>query len=217
LRYYPYTVEFEIAPGFSSQDWRILNARLPANGVWTGAEALWGRAIAVIQNRIQTRFLDSASHLRANRYAGFAILALDCLLIETIEAFRRGKRARNPGESRTACIRLLTSSEHFRQFFDDARASDFFGRVRNGLLHDGETRDGWLVKSADRYSLVHDLDRRYVVVNRNKFHSALEAEFRDYLTCLSVPENTGLRLNLARALDDLCNRSRPKSEAKSAG
>jgi len=194
-----------------------LKARLPANGEWRGAEALWGKAIGVLQSRIQTRFLDSASLLRANRYAGFAILALDCLLLETIEAFRSGKRARNTGESRVACIRLLTSSVHFRQFFDDGRAGDFFTRVRNGLLHDGETRDGWLVKSAERYSLVQDLDGGYVVVNRNKFDLALEAEFRDYLTRLSVPENTGLRLTLDRALSDLCNRSRPKSEANSAG
>jgi hypothetical protein len=210
-------VEFEIAPGFSSDDWKDLKARLPANGEWEGAEALWIRAIAVLQSRIQRRFLDSTSLLRANPYAGFAILALDCLLLETIEAFRSGMRARNTGESRAACIRLLTSSDHFRQLFDNARAEQFFTLVRNGLLHDGETRGGWLVKSANRYSLVQDLDGGYVVVNRNKFHSALEAEFRDYLTSLSVPANTRSRLNLAKALDDLCNRSRPRSEANSVG
>jgi hypothetical protein len=127
------------------------------------------------------------------------------------KGFAAANGARKSGESRTACIRLLTSSSRFREFFDAARAGDFFASVRNGLLHDGETRDGWLVKAADRYTLVQDLDGGHVVVNRNKFHSAVEAEFCDYLTCLSLPDNARLRMNLAKALDNLCDRSRPKS------
>ncbi len=210
-------VKFEIAPGFSSEDWCSLKTQLPRNGEWAGAEAQWDRAISAVQSRIQKRFLDLASHLRAKRHAGFAILALDCLLLETIEAFRNGKRACNPGESRAACIRLLTASPHFRQFFDAARAGGFFAAVRNGLLHDGETRDGWLVKSADRYGLIQDLDEGYVVVNRDKFHLAIEAEFHDYLAALSVPQNAELRMNLAKALDDLCERSRPKPATNMRG
>lgn len=208
-------VNFEIAPGFASEDWLHLRSQLPEDGAWPGTEAKWSRAIEAIRTRIEKRYFASVSCLRSSQHAGFAVLALDCLLLETIESFRNGRRASNSGESRAACIRLLTESPHFRAHFNEERASRFFAAVRNGLLHDGETRDGWLVKRSKRYSIVQDLGDGYIVVNRNKFHAAIEAEFGDYISGLSVPENTELRMNLVKALDDLCNRSRPRNSLAS--
>ena len=141
----------------------------------------WRRAIKTLNDRIERRFLDSAKRLSGNCYAGFAILALDCLLIETIQAFRKGKNAKSPEESRDACKSLQQSSRHFASFFSGDLADRFFTSVRNELLHDGEIRDGWLVKASPKYALIDPQPSGFTAINRRKLHDAVVAEFKDYV------------------------------------
>jgi hypothetical protein len=76
---------------------------------------------------------------------GFAVVAIDCLLLETIFGYRLGRHT-TLQESRPAFIGVLTQSQPFSASFKDpARAESFFKSVRNSVLHDGETRDGWVV------------------------------------------------------------------------
>jgi len=203
-------VRIEIAPDFYCDDWEELETKLDPNGDWGKNPFAWERAIGVIQGRIETRFLGCANELRDIQYAGFAILALDCLLIETVQAFRSGQAAKNAKESREAYKAFLTSSPHFRNFFLGNTADDFYRNVRNGLLHDGETRRGWLVRAGRKYELVQRQPNGFVIVNREKFHQALLQEARSYLKNLSNPLEKERRKNLIRAMNDLCARSRPK-------
>lgn len=208
-------MRIEIAPSFSCDDWVELKSRLPSDGEWEGASAEWTAVIDVVQKRIQTRFFKPAEALDHLKHAGFAVLALDCLLLETIQAFRNGRRAKDNGESRRQCMALLTSSGHLAQFFSKSDlASRFFRDVRNGLLHDGETRGGWIIKASPRYRLVECHTDDFIVVNRSKFHGALVAEFNDYLESLAESSGKELRKNLIKALDGLCERSLPKDRAQ---
>ena len=202
-------MRIEIAPTFSCDDWDRLKTKLDPNGEWVASPTQWQRAIEVVERRIQTRFLAPADQLQSVPYAGFAIMALDCLLIETLQAFKSGKHAENFKESRKAYEAFLTSSPRFQKYFSSARVQDFYTNVRNGLLHDGETRGGWLVKANAQYDLVDPQSNGFVIVNRQRFHDALVKDFKAYVHDLSGPARKDFRKNLVSALSDLCKRSLP--------
>jgi hypothetical protein len=203
------TLNIEIAPNFYCKDWEALKLKLAPNGDWTLCPLEWKRAIDVFHARLKSRFFAGIAQLEGAQYSGFAILALDCLLIETVQAFRNGKNAKNNGESRKTHVAFLTTAPKFQPFFSEKLAQDFFTNVRNGLLHDGETRKGWLIKSNPKYSLLDPQAGGFIVINRRKFHAALVAEADSYVKELHTQSQNARRMNLVSAFDDLCKRSKP--------
>jgi hypothetical protein len=197
----------EIAPKFCCHDWAVLKQKLSGDGRWESFQTAWSEAICVLNSRIQKRFLDGVDSLISLPYAGFATLALDCLLIEAIQAFQQGFYSKTPTESRKAYKAILRTSPYFSKFFpSDQCADDFYTYVRNGLLHDGETRGGYLVKVVG--PLLEARDDGSIRVNRKAFHVALCREFGDYIGRLSSPTEKQLRMNLVSAIEGLCERSR---------
>lgn len=202
-------VDIEIAPNFTCGKWDALKPKPDPNGDWAACPREWERAVEVFRARIEKRFLDSVGRLETVPYAGFAILALDCLLIETIQAFKNGKHAETPKESRRAYETFLTSSTRFQKYFSSPRVQDFYTNVRNGLLHDGETWKGWLVRASPQYDLVDPQPDGSIIVNRERFHDVLVKDFKAYLRDLLNPANKQLRKNLLSPINDLCKRSKP--------
>src|SRR5882762_428823 len=82
--------DFEIAPGFWASEWNALELD-PVT-----LSDSWSRAADALRQRIEQRFLNPADKLiesedrHPRKTFGFAILALDCLVIETIQGFRDG-------------------------------------------------------------------------------------------------------------------------------
>ncbi|HEY6290299.1 MAG TPA: hypothetical protein VI455_01900 [Terriglobia bacterium] len=205
-------MRIEIAPHFFCDDWSRLKSNLPADGRWDAAPHEWQTAIDVVENRIESRFFQPARVVDDLQHSGFAVLALDCLLLEAIQGLRNGKRAAKTGDSCKQFVRVLTTSRHFAAFFgQNDLAARFFSDVRNGLLHDGETRGGWIVKASGRYPLLERREDGFVMVNRRKFHRALVHEFDDYLKRLADCSENESRKNLIKALDGLCERSQPRA------
>src|ERR1019366_1871712 len=200
------SLRIEIAPKFCCHDWALLKQKLSGDGRWEFFQTAWSEAICVVNSRIQKRFLDVIDSLTPLPYAGFATLALDCLLLEAIQAFKQGHHTKTSPESKGAYKAILRSSPHFSRFFSSAQsADDFYTYVRNGLLHDGETRKGYLVKAVG--PLLEARDDGSIRVNRKAFHVALCREFGDYVGRLSSPTEKQLRMNLVAAIDGLCERS----------
>lgn len=202
----PDSLRIEIAPSFSCIDWRVLKKQLSDDGRWESFENPWKEAIRIIRSRIQVRFINCIDSLSSRRYAGFTVLAIDCLLLEAIQAFKRGYHTKNPKQSRAAYKELLLNSPHFAPWFADEKSvDDFYTYVRNGLLHDGETRKGYLVKTKGK--LLEKMTNGSVLVNRKAFHHALCQEFTAYVDQLSHPIENQLRRNLVTAIDGVCERS----------
>jgi len=199
----------EIAPGFTCEDWQALVNKLEPQGHWEPCPKEWEKAISVLQKRIQHRYFDAVKALQSLLFSGFAVMALDCLLLESIQAFRAGKRAETPQESRIAYKSLLLNSPQFRSSFPDEKAvDDFYTNVRNSLLHDGETRSGYLIRRDS--ALVERLPDGFTVINRTKFHIAVVKEFETYIAELGLAVNRDLRKKYVAAITDLCKRSQPK-------
>jgi len=78
----------------------------------------------------------------------------------------------------------------FEQFFRDFQSSfpnvngqDFYRDIRNGLLHQAQTKDGWTIDT--RGSLVCEpAPKKHI--NRNLFAQALKATFDQYLADLAT-------------------------------
>ena len=145
-------------------------------------EQEWLKAIDIVEDRIRGRFVAPIHKLIPEEFSGFAIIALDCLLIESLNGFKEGRASKGNCEEYAV---FFASSPHFKHEFSADVASEFCRSVRNGLIHDSETRHQWFIektKPSDRI-LGHDHLGNYVL-NRNHFHVALEAELNDWLARL---------------------------------
>ncbi len=220
----------EMCAGFTSQEWRTeLRPHLDADD-----PAMWDKAIGVFERRIQERFLrcidallelDDARNQERNQYPivrpGFSIMALCCLLVETLQSFYEG--GRNPGTTTLAehctypagrCVkdpstasafkRFLKQSPYFKEDFKNSKiCGDFAIDVRNALLHEAETRHGWLItRSFPAERILLECEEGYKL-NRTNFYRALSGEFNDYLLRLRDSSQDAQRKNFLKKMDSI--------------
>jgi hypothetical protein len=215
----------ELCKGFTCSDWRALRKRIDA-----GQAEAWSKAIGVFERRMNERFfrcieslLKSDEEPAENQpiVPGFAIIALCCLLVETLQSFYEGGPAQGPRLPDGACPypsgcakepstarpfkEFLKRSPHFNSDFHNSEIrGDFSQHVRNALLHEAETRQGWLIrKSVPRGRIVEGKRGKYVL-NRTAFYNALRAEFSDYIALLDDPSKQTERKHFLTKMDSLC-------------
>jgi hypothetical protein len=158
-----------------------------------------GHIIDFLRVRHEERFFDPIRHLTSScnkQGFGFAIMALCSLLIETIQCYRYGLASTNQGElsrlgipraewkdGRTAFSDFFLAQQHL---FPDVDGPDFYSNIRNGLLHQAQTKGGWKIKT-DCHLLCNPTDK---IIDRDKFSKALMEAFEGYLRELERHEWT---------------------------
>jgi hypothetical protein len=148
----------------------------------------WDIAINIFEDRIYGRFLNQISLIERRLSSGFAVMALDCLLCETLEQFYEGKE-KSERYGKTFINFLTTSPSSFLNFFgtddnkDTSLAGVFYDQIRCGILHQAEAKKTSLVVFDDKEPLIGWIDTAHsgVIVNRKKFHKQLKDEFKSYL------------------------------------
>lgn len=161
-------------------------------------------AVVAFEQRLQVRFFDPIDCLRDaeqdrrpnERRFGFAVLALDCMLLETLASFREGLED-TIGRSKETFCAFLTSRPEFTGAFSEYLASSFYYQFRCGVLH--QTEVGGRGKIWSIGPIVHMVDGS-IVVNRNAFHDALKQVFHNYLNDLRNPANLDVRLRFSRKM-----------------
>ncbi len=111
---------------------------------------------------------------------GFAVMAVACLVIETLESFYQGRP-----DTKNA------SAQMFRDFFARDTAlkvlaceNDWFHRdIRCGILHQGESRGGWRILRIGPL-----LDTQAKTINAAAILSALRHEVRQYAQKIQTDE-----------------------------
>jgi hypothetical protein len=188
-----------IANGHTASEWNSL--RLDSD---TSED--WLTAIRIVDARFRERFIDAADVLidlddsldaRERRF-GFAILALDCLVIETLQAFREGLVDARRSSQRLFCT-FLEEQPEFR--FSSKVARIFYRDFRCGILHQAETFNGSLCFSIGPM-VVEKSDG--LVINRTEVHRAIVKSFDRYLRQLADSANDVLRTNLRRKMANIC-------------
>ncbi len=224
----------EICKNYTSAMWKKLRPRFDKDD----DQEAWAEAIGVFERRMQERFFRCIDQLVETDdpnvkdkpiVPGFSIMALSCLLIETLQSFYKDPAPH--GNARSAepcnypagpCVRepstarafkdFLKRSNHFNKDFPNSEIrGDFAVNVRNALLHEAETRHGWLIRRCDPSgSIVRGTHGSYVL-NRTNFYIALKNEFREYLDSLRRPSNGRLRKNFLGKMDMICQTA-PEAE-----
>lgn len=192
----------EIAPGVDAAEWQNLDLSTPQSPGWE-------RGISILEQRIRGRFADIVDSLIAEdelrppkgRKFGFVILAIDCMLLETLEAFRRGlTETRN--KSRQLCTCFLTTRPAFSAFFDSTLAARFYSEFRCGVVHNAQVFGTGRVWSVGP---LLQLEGSRITINRTVFHRALLKELEAYFEALRNPAEIELRANFKRKMDFIAN------------
>ena len=138
-----------------------------------------------VRQRFDERyFLPIESMLPQNKH-GFMIMAIGCLVIETLESFHQG---------------MATTKRHssamFRDFFARNTALNVFGGendwfykdIRCGILHQSEARNGWRILRRGQL-----LDKSTKSINATKFLRELRRAVSAYAKLLQEDEEVWVK------------------------
>jgi len=183
----------KISPRFTAEDWLRLD---PAN------ENDWPRALEIFKDRIEGRFLNPMRSFLGHRSSGFAILALDSLLVETLQQFWEGV-PRTPSKVSSKGCPQLQSEPYFRAFlcgplykggFSRQTARLFYKTIRSGILHQAEAEGSSRVRRRGNVVALRP-EGGGIDVHPVKFHQELERAVDRYLAILADRTQTVRRGN----------------------
>jgi hypothetical protein len=170
---------------------------------WKAAFAVaedWTYAINIVEDRIRGRWLNAADRLLSEPYSGFAILALDCIVLESLWGFMNGEAVAR-GKEQQVYREMLTGPKFA---WTDALSEDFL--VRNGVIHDAETRRGWLIGKTVPSSVMRQPEKHGgYKLNRTKFHHAVKVTFEDWVAKLRAGD-ADLRSKMRRRMNQIISK-----------
>lgn len=189
----PLADDVRIAGKLTVKDWRDRKTELQSNGTTQD----WKSAYSdFYMGRLSSRYFGPIKSIETNRSdegEGFAIVAIYCTLIEFLEATYQGRkyvyRAAETdkiySQSGSVFKRFLRDRPPFAALFaNDDETADFYDSVRNGLLHEARTRNGWLIR-VDSSATEPILPSRKTIF-RNRLRSAFQTYFEWYQGELST-------------------------------
>lgn len=113
---------------------------------------------------------------------GFLIMAVCCLLIETLESFHQGKRDGKGSKTFSAFFAHDTELKVFGK--DLGQGPDwFYKNIRCGILHQSETKGGWRILRKGELLNVSDK-----TINATKFLAELSRAINDYAKKLQTDD-----------------------------
>jgi hypothetical protein len=137
---------------------------------------------------------------------GFAVLAIDFLVIETLQGFREGV-IEHQGKSKALIVAFLKDWPPFKDNLPRGASSVDFARsvykdYRCELLHAGATRGPVRVGTTGPvFSFKSKNDAK---INRTRLHAELKLTFKSYLDELRTPNNSLLRTNFITKMNAIC-------------
>ncbi len=149
----------------------------------------------MVYQRFFERYLKPYSYrspdFESNYKNGFAMMGSACLMIETYMAFRKGVND-TEGIGRTCFCEFLNSEQEFAVFKDERKNSDghflkealpskFYYNIRCGILHQGETNEGWTIT---REKDTEMFDKTELKINAYRFMKNLDEVLKRYKTNL---------------------------------
>ncbi len=200
----------------------------------------WGYAFRFLDERIETRYLkpiEAILNMEDNKGEGFAVVNLQCSLIETIESFingwvynatktvdkkgntwysedkiaqyRKGKELKNID----IFVSFFENREPFKIIFEEnnLQGDDFYWNVRCGLLHETQTKNGWKIKVSNEANTVSITNDK--TIYRESFHRDIKKVIENYKSAIVEGEKfdgiegNRLRQNFRDKFNHICNQS----------
>ncbi|MBK1810780.1 hypothetical protein JHL18_09035 [Clostridium sp. YIM B02505] len=132
-----YMGEIFISPRYKKEDFINLNLTMTSN------QEDWIKAIDIFEDRIRGRYLNIIDRIIGDGFLmidGFAVMALNCLLIETLLQFKNGWDETRKSNSYEYSRFLMEEFPHI--FTSNNLARKFYGDIRCGILHSAQTKNG---------------------------------------------------------------------------
>ena len=193
--------DISISPEYRKSHWQQALARND-----------WERMVNIFGDRMESRFLRPirliANDCHIGEFSGFSILALDCLIVETLNQFYSGLNE-TEGKHETAFSKFFKNSDFFKDHFSEEKALIFYRHFRCGILHQAQTKKKSLVR-VDQDTMIQSVEKdvsRGLIVDRVLFHNALEQEVSSYMEKLRKggDENRELRANFVKKMNIICD------------
>ena len=174
----------------------------------------WDKAVMIFEDRINFRYMNVIRTIdSSSNFSGFSVMALSCMLIETLAQFYEGLDSSNDakfpnGDSMKNAdfySQFLTSKSFiFIKSFNDEQAKIFYQDIRCGLLHACETGGNSKIKLRDGENPFRQTGGA-LVVYRKKFVELLQNEFEEYCTHLRADDSREvLRPNFRNKMNYIC-------------
>jgi|SRR5690554_1138010 len=222
----------KIAGKLTIRQWKELDKKL------NNEEAIcWEYAFSFFEERIKTRYLkpiEAILNMKDNIGEGFAVVNLQCSLIETIECFVNGwiydkhqkgkhkwysdndcaKYSEDNVKSKTIFKSFFENREPFKKMFEEnnLEGNDFYRNVRCGLLHETQTKNGWRIKVSNKdnaKSITNDK-----IIYRENFHRDINNVIENYKSTIvegkPFDDNISvcnLRQNFIIKINHICKQS----------
>lgn len=201
-------------------EWGIVRAQLIGNAQPRDWQRAYDRFFV---ERLRSRYFAPIRALRRpkrRKGEGFAIMAIQCSLIEFLGATLEGKTYRNmrncngnqnPNlrefeycDSKGMFVRFLTTRPPFSStFLTEELARSFYSDVRCGLLHEARTKGHWLIRADDDTgALIDTSNPKAKIVYRDNFQCAFDQFVEWYGEELQT--NVELQQAFIRKFDSLC-------------
>ncbi|NKL18478.1 hypothetical protein [Rhizobium leguminosarum] len=184
-------------PDFFPKAWPAIKATLAPDASPEQWEAAIGRCL---DTRLKLRYFDPIEAITASRKLkgeGFLILTIQCSILEFLASLRRGWNYRQGagwgidfeyGGSKRLYVEFLCQNPPFSDWFPtEERAEDFYKNIRCGLVHEAQTKDGWVVKAGSSQHPLIDFNAK--IVNRDEFGRAINIYLADYRHALRGDQN----------------------------
>jgi hypothetical protein len=141
--------------------------------------------------------------LSSSNKHGFTMMAIGCLVIETLESFYQGKKD-SGGRSKKMFSDFLKRDTGLRIF--SSEDDWFYFKVRCGILHQAEVIGGWrIIRSGD---LLNSGDK---TINAEKFIQELQKILKNYEIQLQTDEL--LWSNFKLKMDAICQNCQNPQES----
>ncbi len=172
-----------ISANYTVDDWKSLTFR---------SEVDWALAVEMFRDRLRTRYLDHIDSILLRKTSGFAVLSLDCILVETLQQFRQGTRSTPWGKGKQYFVDFLTGTA-FSEHFTVHSAERFYTEIRCGLLHQSEAEGAWRLKRGALPLVEITEDQKSIVVNVHLFHALLKEVITSYADDILLPQSFNAR------------------------
>lgn len=164
--------DIKIARYNTIKEWEELKLVLDTND-----NKNWTLAFSFFEERIETRYLkpiEAILNMKDNIGEGFAVVNLQCSLIETIECFVNGWIHKHPYFLDLNGASFKGNEKVFKSFFNNRvkigiDGKDFYNSVRCSLLHETQTKNNWKIKKSGDNRKVFEVKEGFKILYRDGF------------------------------------------------
>ena len=189
--------EVRISPRYSRDDYHMLNLAIMSD------DLVWERAVDIFIDRIQGRYLNQIDSLSCDINAnGFAIMALNCLLVEALYQFENGLEKTEKG-NKAAYAKFLKRLDPV-SFCDVALAEEFYTNIRCGILHSAQTKAE--SRLSDRDDFVVTVDNNILLVSVKGVSRIVKHHVHDYANRLRDSAEVELREKFIKKMTFVCRK-----------